>query len=254
MDIVDFFIGPTEKITGFLYQPRHLITLGCVIALTLLIVLLFRKKSQKTKRTLLWSLTSILIMFEIASRVVHFIKGGDFFHPTVIPMHFCSIMVWMIIIAVIVNNKHMYTLSAMGGLIATVAFLLYPAVGFNVAIWKFQAYYSILSHSIGFIISVFLIAGGFAKFYLKDIWVAGLFLIANFAYSFLLNFWLYPSENFLYYGENLFPTPFWAWIIIYTLMVLFYFSSFFIIAEMRRKRKRRKEASKLGPNNKQIVG
>ncbi len=240
--IEDFFLGPTVTKSNYLYKTPHLITLAIVLVATLLVVFIFNKKSMKAKRTFLWIMVSILLVLEITSRVVHFIKGGDFFSSTVIPMHFCSIMVWMIIIATFTNNKHMYTLSAMGGLIATIAFLLYPSVGFNKEVLKFSQYYSIISHSIGFVVSIFLITGGFASFKLKNIWIGAVFLVANYIYAFLLNYWLMPNNNFMYYSENLLPVPFGVWILIYILFVLTYFSSFYFVTYLK-DRKRKKSAT-----------
>src|SRR5690554_5933006 len=111
--IKDFFLGPTVGKSDYLYKAPHLISLALVIVATLVITTLFSKKSEKTKRTVIVVFASILLGFEILSRVAHFIKGGEFFSSTVIPMHFYSIMVWIIIVAAFSNNKHLYSISAM---------------------------------------------------------------------------------------------------------------------------------------------
>lgn len=239
--IKDFFLGPTVNKSNYLYGAPHIITLAIVVAATLFLTLFFSKSTQKVKRRILLIMVGILIVFEVASRVVHLLKGGSWLSETMIPMHFCSIMVWVIIIATLTNNKHLYSLSAMGGLIATLAFLLYPSVGFNKEVLKFSQYYSIISHSIGFVISIYLLSAGFASFKIKDIWIGATFLAANYLYAFLLNYWIMPGSNFMYYSENLLPVSFGIWIMIYITFVLTYFSSFYLIGHLSSKRKLKKQ-------------
>ena len=56
----------------------HIITLVLVIGIIVTSTLLLRNKSTKAKKTLLWVLVGILIIFELTRRVVNFCKTDDF--------------------------------------------------------------------------------------------------------------------------------------------------------------------------------
>lgn len=233
----DFFFGDVVHRNDYLFDTPHIVTLIAVVLLAIFITLFFKNKSKKQKDTLLWVFWSILLFFEITSRVINLIKGKDII-TTILPFHFCSIMVWVMLFAVILKNKHMYNIAAMGGLVATSAFLLYPAVGFNVEILKFSQYYSVISHSLGFILSIFLLTQGYVDFSWKNIWAVGVFLFVVYVHSILCNFVFYTGENYMYYVEN--PLPFFDYnfyILFYICVVTLYFLSFFIIYNLKKSRR-----------------
>lgn len=242
--IKEFFIGSSVKRTDYLYDTPHLITLALVAITTIAMVLIFRKKSEKTKRIVLWVFFGIFLTFEILARVMGIIKGGDI-AKTILPMHFCSIMVWFIIISIAFNKKSLYSISAIGGLLATTAYLVYPAVGLNVEVINFSAFYSIFSHSLGFVISVWLLACGFTSYKFKDIWTSLTFTGVVLIYSAILNFVIYPGENYMYYVENPFPFEIGAWFqVLYALVIITYISSFYVIYYLVRKHRAKKSLNK----------
>lgn len=238
--IKQFFIGGTVKRTDYLYDTPHLITLALVAIATVVMVLIFKNKSAKTKRIVLWVLFGVFLTFEVLARVIGLIKGGDIV-KTLVPMHFCSIMVWFIIVSVIVNKKGMYSISALGGLLATSAYLIHPAVGLNVEVINFSAFYSIFSHSLGFVTSVWLLACGFTSYKLKDIWMSIAFAVAVIGYSAILNFVVYPGENYMYYVKNPLPFEIGAWFqVLYVLVLLVYISTFYVTYYFVEKSKAKK--------------
>ncbi|MGI5841877.1 MAG: YwaF family protein [Christensenellales bacterium] len=249
----DFFFGDTVRRTNYLYDTPHLIALGAVLVLSVFFALFFRKKSKKTKDTVLWVFFGILLTFEIVSRVVNLILKKDQI-ITILPWHFCSIMVWMMIFTILTKNKHMFNITAIGGLIATTAFLAYPAVGFNVEVLKFSQYYSVISHCLGFVLSIFLLTNGYTDFAPKNIWPVATFMVAVYIHSALANFWWYPGSNYMYYNENVFAgTAMEKWFIpFYVLAVLTYMSSFFVITYFSRKRKLKKQNSEQ-TNSQEVV-
>lgn len=234
----DFLFGDTVRRNDYLFDTPHLITLILVVIATVVLSIVFKNKSKKTQRAFLWVIWAILLFFEISSRVINLIKGKDLI-TTLLPFHFCSIMVWMFIFTIPFNNKHLYNISAMGGIIATTAFLLYPAVGFNVEVLKFSQYYSVISHSLGFILSIFIIVCGFTSFKWKNIWSIALFMVIVYVHSFLCNFLFYPGSNYMYYMENPLPGNWGAWyLVFYVFAVGLYFLSFFIISNIKHRIKK----------------
>lgn len=226
--IKDFFLNDVPKTNDYLYGKWHLITLFLVVVATLLVVFLFKNKSEKSKRIFLWILFSVFLTFEITTRVVALINGKDIW-KTLLPMHFCSIMVWFTLASVIINKKSVYSMVAMGGILATSAYLIYPAVGLNVLKLNYNAFYSVFTHCLGFVTSVFLLTGGYTSYKLKDIWHAGVFAGVVFAYSAILNFIAYPGENYMYYVKNPFSINLGAWFqVLYVLVVISYVAVYYL--------------------------
>ncbi len=226
--IYDFFMGDTVRRNNYLYDTPHLITLIAVLVCTVSLVLFARRMNTKQKRSVMWVFFGILLTFEVISRIVNLAKGND---PvtTIVPMHFCSIMVWVMILAVATNHKHLLNIAAMGGLIATMAFLVHPAVGFNVEVLKFSQYYSVISHCLGFMLSVFMLFSGFVSYKWKEFWVSALFMGLVYLYSYFQNFVWYPGSNYMYYMENLLPISNTWFLVLYSGFVVTYVLSFYTI-------------------------
>ena len=126
MNIIDFFTDKNNpKLENYLYGTRHIIMLVCVAIATLLLALLFYKKSEKAKKVLFRVLVGILIFFEISSRIVNFAILETWTVTEVakilLPMHICSVMVWMLIISAFVKNKTFNNFVVTGGILATIA-------------------------------------------------------------------------------------------------------------------------------------
>lgn len=175
MTFSDFWTNKNNpKLSNYLYNTRHILFLvGTVIAIVIL-SLIFRKKSEKSKRILFYVLGSILLLFEISSRVVKFIVEENLtFEKAVkiiLPMHICSVMVWVFIVAIFTNNKVLKNFACVGGLLATIVFLLYPSVGLNRVYMTFDCLYSTLSHCVGFVCSILMLTLKRTDFDIKKMW------------------------------------------------------------------------------------
>ena len=115
------------------------------------------------------------MFFEIASRVVNLIIADSYTVESVLkillPMHICSVMVWVFIIAVFTKKQFLLDFACIGGLLATTAFLLYPAVGLNKTYMSFTCIYSTVSHMIGFVLSILLMTLKIVRFEFKNLWI-----------------------------------------------------------------------------------
>ncbi len=233
--IIDWFIEDVGKKDSYLYHAPHVITLVLVFVACGVVFFAFRNKSPKAKRIFLWVLFGLFLTLEVLIRVRNLIKGKDL-AVTLVPMHFCAVIIWFIMFAIIVNKKSIYSLAAMGGLLASSAFLFYPAVGFNLETINFNAFYSIFSHCLTFVASFFLLTGGFVKYRFNKIWHGLLFAFVVLGYSALLNFVFYPGENYLYYVDNPFPFDLGAWFqVLYGLVVLIYLLTFYVVGHLKHK-------------------
>lgn len=186
----------------YLYGTRHIIVLVTAILASIILSLVFYRKSQKTKNILLVVLVSILLFFEIASRVVNLIIETEYTWQNVfkiiMPLHVCSVMVWVFIVAVFTKKQVLYNFAVIGGLLSTAGFLLYPSVGLNRTYMSFTCLYSTISHSVGFVCAILLMSLGFAKFEWKKIWQPLLCFAIMFGWGALVDFVILPGENYMY--------------------------------------------------------
>ncbi len=217
----------------YLYGTRHIIVLCIVAVLCVALSLIFAKRSEKTKLLVLRLGGGILLFFEIVTRIVNLIICEEYtlanIAEIILPMHICSVMVWIFIIAIFTKQQTLINFATVGGLLATLAFLLYPAVGLNKVYMSFTCIYSTVSHMIGFIMAILMMTLGFAKFEFKDIWKVFLCFAIMFAYGALLDFVIFKGADYMYLRYdplelNLpFPHHFLYGPILIAYITLFYF-------------------------------
>ncbi len=180
------------RLDNYLYNTRHILVIVAVMLFTIAMALIFYKKSQRIKNVVMYIFVGILIFFEISSRVVNLIFNDTWTFNVVaelmIPMYICSVIVWVFIISVFVKKTFLYNFVAIGGLLATSAFLAYPAVGLNFQYMTFTCLYSTISHSISFCVAILLIVFGFTNFRLKDIWKTYLCFAIMFIWGVICDF------------------------------------------------------------------
>lgn len=211
--ILNWFLNennPSLPKSEYLYGTRHLLVLGAVVILTILIYFLFRNKSEKSKRVFFTVSALIFLFFEITSRIYNLIMATSFSVESVVkiilPMHFCSVTVWFIIIALLFKNKILINISPILGILATGIYLAYPAVGLNSTYINFPQFYSVFTHSFGFVISVSLITLNYSKLDIKKIWQTYLTFGIIIVYGLLLDLVIFPVSDYMYLTEN--PLPF----------------------------------------------
>ena len=249
MSFKDFWTNqnnPSLPESDYLYGTRHIITLCLAAVLCVLLTLLFFRRSQKTKRILMYVLGGIFVFFEITSRVVNLIIADSYTVESVVkillPMHMCSVMVWVLIIAIFTKSQFLTNFAVIGGLLATLAFLIKPAVGLNRVYMSFTCIYSTFTHMLGFVTAILLITLGFAKFEFKKIWQPILCFAIMFGYGALVDFVIFKGADYMYLrndplGLNL-PIPYhivYAGILL-AYIFMFYFISW-IVAKCKGKKK-----------------
>jgi len=103
----------------YLYGTRHLIVLGLVVLACIVLTCIFYKRSDRAKGILFKVFASILLFFEIASRVVNLIIEKNYTLESVakilLPMHMCSVMVWVFIIAIFTKKRSLLEYGVIGG-------------------------------------------------------------------------------------------------------------------------------------------
>lgn len=246
MSFSDFWTNknnPTLPKSEYLYGTRHIIVLAITVLLCLFFSLVFFKKSQKAKNILLNVFGGIFLFFEISSRVVNLIIAETYTVESVLkillPMHICSVMVWVFIVAIFTKKRFLLEFSVIGGIIATLAFLLYPAVGLNRVYMSFTCIYSTFTHMLGFVTCILLMVLGFVKFEFKNIWQPILCFVIMFSWGALLNFVIFPGSDYMYMVNDPLELELnFPYQILYVGVILVYISLYYIVASIIRRMKR----------------
>ena len=237
--------NPTLPKSEYLYNTRHILVLVGTVLACLILTLIFYKKSEKAKNILFYVLASILLFFEITSRIVNLIITNDYSFENIfkilVPMHICSVMVWVFIIAIFSHSKTLMAYSVIGGLIATVAFLAYPAVGLNRVYMSFTCIYSTFSHTIGFVTVILLMTLGKVHFKFKDIWKVYLCFAVMFLWGVLLDFVIFPGSDYMYIvNDPLELNLNFPYQILYAAVLIVYVLIFYVVDFIITKLKRPK--------------
>lgn len=245
MSFKDFWTdenNPKLNKSEYLYNARHIIVLALILLSCVILTLIFKNKSEKTKRILLKVFGWIFLFFEILSRLVNLIIAENYTVESVakiiLPMHICSVMVWIFIISIFTNKQFLLNFSVIGGILATTAFLLYPAVGLNRVYMSFSCIYSTFSHSLGFICCFLLMTLGIVKFEWKKIWQPFVCFTLMFSWGALLNFVIFPGSDYMYMvNDPLELNLNFPYQILYALLIAVYICAFYFIYGIIKKRK-----------------
>lgn len=122
MSFSDFWTNennPSLPKSEYLYGTRHIITLVLTAVLCVVLTLIFRKKSDRAKRTLFYCFGGFFLFFEISTRIVNLIITTDYSFSNImnilLPMHICSVMVWVFIVAIFTRKQFLLNYSVVGG-------------------------------------------------------------------------------------------------------------------------------------------
>lgn len=221
----------------------HITVLAICIALIVAFALIFRKQSMKAKRIVIWILVSLILLFEIARRIINLVKmdgqgdWNDYLH-TLLPRPWCAIACWTIIIATIFNKTFLYNFAATTGLLCALVFFAYPGAGFNNQYILFENLYSISTHSLLLVTSISLITLKFTKFEYKSIWKEGICLAVILAYVFLEIYGLKIESDPMYFMPgndvmDIFGVGYSMYLAIYIIFVIIYFNIFYLIDDRK---------------------
>lgn len=243
-----------QDIKEYAYTLKHFIVLGLAILTTLAVYFIYRNKTEKTKRKSLVIAAYIMMGCEIlakVSKLVYFADLGKLTFAqaiqTILPIHFCSIIIWVLIIAILIDYKPMISFGAVCGLLGTLVYLLYPAEGLGASFIHFRAFSSIFTHSIGFVVCTNLFLFKMVKLDIKDMWKTFVLLASMVIYCLIMNL-LFPYDangnlnNYLFMIKN--PTPINTGVIpyqlVFALVAVVFFSSFYLIPYLINKIKEKK--------------
>lgn len=220
----------------------HITTLVLCIAIIVAIALLFKNKSQKSKRIVLFVIAGLILFFELARRVITLTQSSSYTFNQILwillPRPWCAISCWLFMISTLVNKKSLYNLVSITGLLCTLIFFAYPGVGFNNQYILFENLYSIVTHSLVLIGSITLITLKFAKFEYKTIWKELIGLALIFVYAFLEIYVLKIESDPLYFMpgndiQEILGVSNGLYVALYALFIIVYWNIFYLIGDRK---------------------
>lgn len=254
---------PNPSISGQ-WGLMHILTLVLCVAVIVSVTLIFRNKSEKAKRIVLWVLAALILVFELTRRIVNLIKNTNWDATSVLyillPRPWCAISCWATMISVLVNKKFFYNFASATSLICAIIFFAYPSVGFNNKYILFENLYSIATHSLILITSILLITLKFTKFEYKNIWKEAICFAVLLVYVFLEIYVLKIEGDPMYFMPNndvmdILSISYGAYLPLYILFMLVYLNAFYLIDDRKSVKSvfvRKKKVENLTQNEEEV--
>lgn len=233
--------NPSLSKSQYMWGARHIVMLVVAIGLAIALSVIFFKKSERAKLIVLKVIAGILMFFELLSRLVNLIIETNFTFQRVfeiiMPLHICSVAVWGLIISILFARKQfLVNFTCVVGLLATVAFLLFPAVGINKVYMSYTCIYSVSAHTLGFVAVILLMTLGFTKFKFKEIWQVLVCFAAMFLWGVIVDFLILPGADYMYLrNDPLELNLSFPYHILYLGIILVYISLFYLIPFLKNK-------------------
>lgn len=157
----NYFFAYIDEIPKELYSTlfsfQHILTIGMIICVWIILILVFKDKSVKTKWSFLTITSLLLPVLEIALMIWY--KGvGHFSLGYVLPLHLCSLMCVILPLMTLTKNKLLMEYSYAMGLVPSLMALFTPDVYYYPA-FSFIYMQTMLVHGIICFIPIFLIFG-----------------------------------------------------------------------------------------------
>ncbi|MGN1200689.1 MAG: hypothetical protein ACI4R8_00290 [Candidatus Caccovivens sp.] len=234
----------------------HIITLILCIGTIIALALIFRKRSEKARKIVIWVLVGLIFAFELSRRVINFCNmtgplTWNSFLVTLLPRPWCAIACCTLMFSAIVNKRFFYNFASMSSLLCAIIFFAYPGVGFNNQYILFENLYSIVTHSLLLITSITLITLKFTKFEYKTIWKEAILYGIVLIYAIFEIYVLKIESDPLYFMPNgdiqdIFGISYGLYLPIYIIFILVYYNIFYLIDDRKKVFVKRKK------NNKEI--
>ncbi len=127
-----------------LFGSAHLTALAIVLAINLAIVFLWRNPSPRSRRIVRYTLASVLVVNETLWHLWNY-TTGQWTIQTMLPLHLCSIMVWLSAYMLAFENYALYEFVYFMGIGAALQALLTPDAG-RYGFPHFRFFQTIVSH------------------------------------------------------------------------------------------------------------
>lgn len=141
--MAQFFVYDYSGNPFILFGKWHLAALAIIVLINLS-MLFFRKTSDKTKATVRWTMAIILWVNEAAWHVWN-IYWGHWTISTMLPLHICSVMVWLSGFMLVFKNYRIYEFAYFIGIGGALQAVLTPDAGIY-GFPHFRAFQTFVAH------------------------------------------------------------------------------------------------------------
>jgi hypothetical integral membrane protein (TIGR02206 family) len=125
--MTEFFTANYEGPAFEYYGTTHLVALGALVLLNVCLFL-FKNANDSTKSTIRWLLALILLGNEIAWHYWNYIYG-KWTIQTMLPLHLCSVLVWLGAVMLMTKNYRVYEFMYFMGIAGAIQALTTPGLG-----------------------------------------------------------------------------------------------------------------------------
>ncbi|MBQ9710563.1 MAG: YwaF family protein [Clostridia bacterium] len=245
-----FFGGIDNPRVENQWGALHITTMVISIALMLAFYFItkYSKNRDKTRKIIVITLASLILFFEITSRIMYIGKKYVLFQPgtedlsliwIILPKPWCAISCWVLMASVVINKKFFYNYASLSALLCSVIFFSYPGVGFNNEHIIFDNIYSIVTHALLLTMSVTLITLRFTEFRYKDFWKLAICFIATFAYGIIEIYVLKIQSDPMYFmpgGDiqaGILKISYGLYLFLYIFLFIVYVNAFHLIQDRK---------------------
>lgn len=138
---LDFAGGPFQ-----LFSTQHMIALGVVALLNLFLVIQRQSISERAGRRLRYTMAAVLVVNELAWHAWN-LATGQWTLQTMLPLHLCSILVWLNAYMLVTRNYRIYEFAYLIGIAGALQALLTPDLGIY-AFPHFRYFQTFVSHGL----------------------------------------------------------------------------------------------------------
>ena len=122
-----FFAGNYSGPAFELFGPAHFAALAAIVLLNLLL-LRFKGADERTRHTVRWTMAIILWANEFAWHIWN-ASVGKWNIQTMLPLHLCSVLVWVGAFMLVTKNYRIYEFAYLLGISGALQALLTPDLG-----------------------------------------------------------------------------------------------------------------------------
>lgn len=137
-----------------LFGPKHLIVVGIYVLVILWLFLGWKNPTEKSKRDFRHLLAAILFIWEAGWHAWN-IAFGTWSAQEHLPLHLCSVMVWLSIIMLLTKSYRIYEFAYFIGIAGAMQAFLTPEAG-QYGLWHFRAMQTLIVHGTLIVAPIFL--------------------------------------------------------------------------------------------------
>lgn len=225
-----------------LFGTPHLIAIGIITAFCLSFLYFRKVWGEKERKIVRWTFAIVLVVNELSLHVWS-VYWGIWDMRTLLPLHLCSLILWLTPIMLVTKNYTIYEFVYFLGIGGAMQAALTPADAANYNFPHFRIMQTFIAHGLLIIIAVYMtVVEGFRPT-LRSFWRVVLWTNIYMVPVFFINQWL--GSNYLFLaGKPDFPTLLdvfgpWPWYILqmelagFAILFLLYLP--FLIKDRRAK-------------------